>query len=314
VKAVLDVLVIGLQNGAIYSLVALGLVLVYKATRVLNFAHGEVGTTAAFVAWVLIVGGDTERGALTPGALWWAAIPAVVVGVLLSMGVSTLIGRLRGSSAVTSLVATVAIALLLVATQLGFFRAQARRFPRFVEGSPCLRGAADGTCARELTIGSIVVSWHTLIILAVLGVTSLLLAAFFRTRWGTALLAMAQDPYAAELQGISVRRMTMLAWGMAGALAAIAGILGAGVFNQLTPGLMLGTFLIPGFTAAVLGGITSMAGAAVGGIVLGITVAAANQIVQSLRWNLPGPPHVAVLLVLMAVLLVRPRGLLGKEA
>ena len=314
-STLLDVLVIGLQIGAIYSLVALGLVLVYKATRVLNFAHGEIGTTSAFVAWFLIVGGNIEAATLARGALWWAMIPALITGAILSIGVSALIGRLKGAaSSVTALVVTVAVTLLLVGAQLGIFEAQGRRFPRFVEGSPCLQAAPGGGCARELTIGSIVIAWHTIVILGVLALAGVAIAVFFRTPAGTALLATAQDPYAAELQGISVRAMRTIAWGAAGVLAALAGILGAGIFNQLTPGLMLSTFLIPGFTAAVLGGITSMIGAVSGGLILGITVAGANQLVQSIRLSVPGPPHIAVLAILLLVLLLRPRGLFGREA
>lgn len=315
-STLLDILVIGLQNGAIFSLVALGIVLVYKSTRVLNFAHGEIGTTAAFVAYLVVVGGELDAAVaqLNQHALWLAAIPAIAAGVLLGIGVNALLVRLHSKAAVTSLVATVAIATLMVASQIAFFELQARRFPRFIEGAPCFESDATGRCIRELTIGNIVVAWHTILILVVLAAAAGGLAVFFRTRTGVALLAIAQDPYAAELQGVSVRAMTTLAWGAAGGLAAIAGLLGAGVFNQLTPALMLSTFLIPGFTSAVLGGMTSMLGAVVGGLVLGVTVAAGNQAVQSLRVDLPGPPQVAVLAVLMLVLLLRPRGLLGREA
>lgn len=312
-NTLVDIVVIGLQNGAIYSLVALGIALVYKSTKVLNFAHGEIGTTAAFVAYVVLVGGDLAGGSADRGGLWLGAALAVLVGAAMGIGVNAVIERLPRGSAVTSLVATVAIALLLVALQIGVFEAQARRFPRFVAGAPCLESGADG-CVRELTLGTVVVSWHTIVILGTLAVAALLLTAFFKTRPGIALLATAQDPFAAELQGVSVRAMTTIAWGAAGALAAVAGLLGAGVFNQLTPGLMLATFLIPGFTAAVLGGMNSMVGAVVGGLALGVTVAGANQAVQSFQLPIPGPPQAAVLAVLLLVLLLRPRGLLGKEA
>lgn len=311
---VLDITVIGLQEGAIYSLVALGLALVYKATKVLNFAHGGIGSTAAFIVLLAMVGGDLEAGVVSRSAMLWSVPLAMLVGALMGMGVNGALARLRQAVRVTPLVATVAIALLLVALQLGIFEARGRRFPRPLAGAPCLEGGAGGECVRQLTVGGVIVPWHTLVILGVLAVTAGLLTLFFRTRPGVALLATSQDPFAAELQGVSVRGMTMVAWGLAGALAAVAGILGAGVFNQLTPGLMLSTFLIPGFTAAVLGGMTSMVGAVIGGLVLGIVVAGGNQLVQSLELTVPGVPQAAVLLVLLLVLLLRPRGLLGREA
>ena len=103
-----------------------------------------------------------------------------------------------------------------------------------------------------------------MVILAVLAGVALALAAFFRSAPGVALLATAEDPFAAELQGVPVERMRAMAWGAAGALGALAGVLGAGVFESLTPGLVTSTFMIPAFTGVVLGGITSMVGAVVG--------------------------------------------------
>jgi branched-chain amino acid transport system permease protein len=310
----LDIVVIGLQAGAIYSLVALGIALVYRATRVLNFAHGEIGTTAAFAAFVVIVGGNSGAGRAEGGAgLWVGSLVAIGAGVLLAIAVNALIGRLRHATAATHLVATVAVALLLLAFQVGVFEIRARPFPRYIEGAPCLERDPAGECVRELVIGTVVVPWHTIVILGVLAVASGGLALLFRTRMGMALLATAQDPFAAELQGVSARAMTNLAWGIAGGLAALAGLLGAGVFAQISPGLVLTTFLIPGFVAAVLGGMTSMLGAVIGGLILGVTASAGNQIVQSYGLDIPGPPQAAALAVLLLVLLIRPQGLLGKE-
>lgn len=314
------VLVNGLQVGAVYALVALGLALVYKATRVLNFAQGELGTVPAFFVFMVLVGFD--RGAsidtgVSKGKLVLASLAAVAIGALLAILINVLIvQRLKDASAVTSLVATAGVALLLTSAELIFFEAKARKFPRFIDGAPCFASDADGLCTNPLSLGGVTVPWHTLIVIAVLAVAAGLLALFFRTPPGVALLATAQEPFAAELHGISVRGMSTLAWGTAGALAAIGGILGGGVFETVQPGLMTSTFLIPAFTAAVLGGITSMVGAVVGGLLLGVTVAFANSFVLSydLTSVLPGPPQIATFLVLLLILLVRPRGLFGKEA
>jgi len=304
VETWIEVLVFGLQRGAIFGLVGLGLALVYKATRILNFAQGELGTVPAFTALLVMTGFETvgdkavDRGMLIPAIVTAIAVGAVL-GILLYVVVIRPLGKV---SPVTSLVATAGVALLLTTIELNVFEARARRFPRPVNGGFDLPGT------------DIIVDWHTIVILAVLAGVALALAAFFRSAPGVALLATAEDPFAAELQGVPVERMRAMAWGAAGALGALAGILGAGVFESLTPGLVTSTFMIPAFTGVVLGGITSMVGAVVGGFALGIVSQAAIQIVTTYELDVPGPPQLAVLVVLLAVLLVRPQGLLGKSA
>ena len=302
-KAVLEVLVVGVQFGAIYSLVGLGVALVYKATGILNFAQGELGTVPAFVAFLILAGGTEGEPSDGLGLLLVASVVAVAAGA--AMGVLTnvaIIRRLASASPATSLVATAGLALLLTSTEILVFEAKARRFPRYIAGG------------FRLPVADVTVSYHTLVIIGVLVGAAALLALFFRTAAGTALLATAQEPFAAELQGVSVAGMRTVAWGSAGALAAVAGLLGAGVFTSLSPGLMTTTFLIPAFTGAVLGGITSLTGAVGGGLVLGITVATANRLVRAFELELPGPPQLAVMVVLLLVLLLRPRGLFGKAA
>ena len=303
-EAVIEVLVFGLQRGAIFGLVGIGLALVYKATRILNFAQGELGTVPAFAALLVMTGfavaGDAKasRGLLIP-----ATLVAVVVGGALGVALYVAVIRQLGKvSPVTSLVATAGVALLLTTVEINVFEARARRFPRPVNGGFRLTGT------------DVIVDWHTLVILAVLAGVAVGLAAFFRSAPGVALLATAEDPFAAELQGVPVERMRALAWGAAGILAGLAGVLGAGVFESLTPGLVTGTFMIPAFTGVVLGGITSMQGAVAGGFALGIVSQAAIEIVTTFELDVPGPPQLAVFVVLLAVLLVRPQGLLSGRA
>lgn len=302
-ETVIEVLVFGIQSGAVFALVGLGLALVYKATKILNFAQGELGTVPAFVALMVMLGfqasGDKtpDRGLLLP-----ATILAILVGFGLGAALYMVVIRSLGKvSPVTSLVATAGVALLLTTAEINIFEARARRFPRPINGGFRLIGT------------EVIVSWHTLVILAVLGGAAAALAAFFRSSPGVALLATADDAFAAELQGIPVERMRALAWGAAGALGALAGVLGAGVFESLTPGLVTTTFMIPAFTGVVLGGITSMPGAVAGGFALGIVSQAAIQIVTSFDLDITGPPQLAVFVVLLVVLLVRPEGLLGKR-
>jgi branched-chain amino acid transport system permease protein len=151
------------------------------------------------------------------------------------------------------------------------------------------------------------------VIILVLGALAAASALFFsRTRTGTAIIAVSQEPTATSLVGISVKRTSALTWGMAGLLAGIAGILLSGSIGIIAPGSLTGLALIPAFTAAVFGGITSLPGAFLGGVVIGIIegLAAAN-IPASI---LPGSGRVMLFATLLLVLLIRPQGLLGKEA
>jgi branched-chain amino acid transport system permease protein len=301
------VLVFGTQQGAVYALVALGIALVYRSTKVLNFAQGEFGTVPALLVLLVLLGGDLDRTVVPAEVslvqLSVLAVLAVAIGAALAIGVNAgIVQRLADANPVTSLVATAGVSFLLIGAQVVVFGLQSRTFPRFLDGS-----------VRVLGIS---VTRHTFVILFVLALSAALLAALFRTPIGVALLASAQDPFAASLHGVSTRAMSSLAWGLAGGLAAIGGLLGAGVYQGIEPGQMTTTFLIPAFTAAVLGGITSMVGAVVGGMLLGYVAALADQLVIQFGISdvIASAPDLAAFAVLLLVLLLRPRGLLGKEA
>ena len=320
----------GISIGAVYALVALGVALVYKATRVINFAQGALGSFPALVALWAMLGFDLDAATAEPSTLSFLlyGLGAVLLGAALAVAMNLLVIRqLANAAPVTSLVATTGIALLLTAVETIVFEVKTRRFPRLIEGAPdgfsigpfCLSQVGpDGACVPDGTfaLGGFEVPWNTVLIVLVLATVSLSLAAFFRSQAGIALLATAQEPFAAELYGVSPRVMSSLAWGIAGGFAALAGILGAGVFEQAFPGFMTRDFLIPALVAAVLGGVTSMVGAVVGGLLVGIVFAASNAVVLQLELNsvIPGPPQLGIFLVLILTLLVRPRGLFGKEA
>lgn len=299
-RGTFQTVVIGLTVGSLYALVALGLALIYKAQRVFNFAQGEFGTIAIFVTWLLITGpfAAADGAQVSTATLALAGVIGVVVGIILSVGTYLFVVRkLADSSPVTTLVATAGIALFLLSLEIWIGEAQARSFPKFVAGGFGVLG--------------IVIEYQTLIIVAVLVAVAAVLGAFFRTRTGTALLATSQEPFAAQLYGVSTRKMAFITWAAAGALAAIAALLAVGFFETFTPGLMTGTYLIPAFTAAILGGITSMPGAVIGGLALGVVQASSNTLLPS-TW--PGRPQIGVFAILVGVLLFFPRGLLGKEA
>jgi branched-chain amino acid transport system permease protein len=311
--AVGGVLVDGISIGSVYALVALGIVLVYRSTKVLNFAQGELGTMPAFLVLMLLTGFDravtVDPATISTTRLVAMALVGVAFGALLAVGINVLVvQRLAEATPVTSLVATAGVSLLMIGAQVVIFELQNRTFPRMLGGSVCLIPDGDG-CVLST-------NRHNIVILVVLIVVAVAFAALFRTELGTALLATAQDPFAAALHGVSPRAMSSLAWGLAGALGALGGILGAGFYAGLTPGLMTTTFLIAGFTAVILGGITSMTGAVVGGLIVGLVNALANGAATTygLTGVIPSPPTMASFTLLLIVLLVRPNGLFGKEA
>jgi branched-chain amino acid transport system permease protein len=134
--------------------------------------------------------------------------------------------------------------------------------------------------------------------------------AFFRySRQGTAILAVSQEPTAAETVGIAISRVSLLTWTLAGFLGSVAGIVALAGSPVLVPGVMTGTALVGGITAGVLGGVTSLPGAFLGGLLVGLV----QQFAQA-WFSFPGAQGVVVGLVLLAVLLVRPQGLLGTAA
>lgn len=305
------VLVDGVSVGSVYALVALGIVLVYRSTKVMNFAQGELGTMPAFLVLMLLTGFDraatVDPASISTPRLIVVALVGVGFGAVLAVGVNVLVvQRLAEANPVTSLVATAGVSLLMIGGQMVFFDLQNRTFPRMLEGSLCLVPGVD-RCALST-------NRHNIVILVVLLVVAATFTALFRTRLGTALLAVAQDPFAAALHGVSPRAMSSLAWGLAGALGALAGILGAGFHRGLSPGLMTTTFLISAFTAVILGGITSMAGAVVGGLLVGLVSAFANGATTAygLTSVVPNAPTLASFALLLLVLLVRPSGLFGK--
>ncbi len=289
------VLVLGVINGAIYSLIAIGLVLVYKASGVFNFAQGEFGTVAIYGAYIALTIFDLPYGI------------GIVVGLAsaLAMGLLTerfVIRPLFDAPRVTLLVATAGVALLALGIEFWRTANNPLRFFDAIVASP-------QSLDRVSPFG-VAVSDQRLITLAVLVIAAVLLYVFFRSPLGLAVLAASQEPVASELVGVSVRRISTITWGLAALLGGAAGLLYAGG-SQFSPGLITGAVLIPGFTAAIVGGITSLPGAAAGGILVGILQALGSL---STFESVKGASFVSVFVVLLAVLLIRPQGLFVRRA
>ena len=290
----LTFVVIGFFQGALYGLLAVGLVLVYRGARVFNFAQGEFGTIAAYVTFSL----SEIHGLPLSVAVAVGLLTALVSGVVVERLV---IRPLFNASRITLLVATVGVALFIIGITFVWAQTEVRVLDPFVQGN-----------AIEDLFGS-PVQWQQLLVVLTLAALAVFLVVFFRTNLGLAVLATSQDPLATRIVGISVPGISRFLWGFTALLGGIAGVLQAGIpGNFITPGVMTSTSLFPAFTAAVLGGMTSLPGAFVGGILVGVAQNVGSYYLQGV--GVPGAPALTVFAMLLLVLMVRPQGLLGTEA
>lgn len=297
--------VIGLFQGVLYGLLAVGLVLVYKGTRVFNFAQGEFGSVAAFATFgLLTLVSDTPQ---TPSGVDMAVavsgglVAALLVGLLMER---LIVRPLFDASRITLLVATVGVTLLLASLIFIVAKPETRVLAPLVEGGVAGRGIFGAPVQNQ-----------QFLMAGVLVALAVLLALFFqRTNLGLAVLALSQDPVATRIMGIGVPTISRFIWGFAALLGGVAGILQAGIPGySFYPGFMTREFLVPAFTGAVLGGMTSLPGAFVGGILVGLLQNLGIYFLgNKLQW--PGPSDLTIFAVLLLVLLIRPRGLLGREA
>ncbi|MDH4377320.1 MAG: branched-chain amino acid ABC transporter permease [Ramlibacter sp.] len=274
----------GIAVGAIYALVAIGIVLIYKATEVLNFAHGDLLVVAAFCAWGLIVG---------LGWPFWAALLVVVAGsALLAFGLdAVVIRRIAGQPQFAGVMLTIALAFMIRGAVSMLFGPESRNYP-----TPWSN--------KSVSLGGIAVAELQLVILVAALLVTLALFAFFRyTRLGIAMQAASQNQLAAYLNGINVKRVNSLVWALAGISAAVAGVLLAPI---TLVDISLWYVTLKALSAIVLGGFGSLPGAIVGGLLIGVIEQFAGVYMPD------GSKDIVAYLVLIAVLVLRPRGLLGE--
>jgi branched-chain amino acid transport system permease protein len=283
VATVAHVIVSGLATGSIYALVALSLVIVYNATRTVNFAQGEMFMVSTFVAW------SATRAGLPFGL---ALVVAVASAAVLAFVVERLVIR-RAISAThwDVLIITLGLSLVLKATAGITWTHDEFPFPSYFGDRPFAFGAVR---VAPVSLG-------------IVGASLLLMAALYlllqRTRLGRAMRAVAQNQTAASLMGISVPRIFSAAWMLAAVVGAVAGVLIAPVVFLSTK---MGLIVINAFIAAVLGGFGSMPGAILGGLLLGVIENLAPLYLPTgIRYSVP-------FIVLIAILLVRPSGLVGR--
>ncbi|NWF28685.1 branched-chain amino acid ABC transporter permease [Streptomyces sp. PKU-EA00015] len=281
----------GLALGSVYALIALGFVVIFKASGVMNFAHGSL----------LLFGGYAT--ARLHDAIGF--IPAVLVGAALAAALAGLVQLLatrglRGAEIHTLTILTIGVDVLL-STELN----------RQIGADYLTMGDPWGADVTRL--GSITVADARMasIVVAVVVITAFF-AAFRWSRWGLSMRSAAADPEAAALMGIRLDRVRLIAWCVAGALAAIAAVFLAAF---PAPGLDRTTshIALSAFPAAILGGMDSAVGALVGSLVIGLTAAMAAGYQNELSVLGAGFSDVAPYLVMVLVLLVRPTGLFGSK-
>jgi branched-chain amino acid transport system permease protein len=278
----------GLVNGAAYALFAMGIVIVYKNSRTFNLAQGEFGTVAAYVAYLTLT-----RTSLPYGV---AIIIALVAAVIMALAIERLaIWPLRRASRVDALVATAAITSSVIALETILSSGASYVVPAIVAG-------------RAFSINGTAVSNEWVLIIGVVLVTVILGGIFFsRSMNGVAIRAAASEPTAARIIGVAMGRASMLSWGIAGLLGGLGGILLAPV-TTVSPGEFTASALVAALTATVLGGLTSVAGACVGGLVIGV---AESLSITYIGNAVPGAASLVELGIVLIVLLARPSGLLG---
>jgi len=282
----LQYLLSGLTVGAIYALVALGFSIIYNASQVINFAQGEF----------VMIGGMATVSLIAAGLpLPLAAVLAVAATTLVGLALEKFaVERARGASVVTLIIITIGASILLRGLAGLVWDKNLHALPAFSGERPIAIGGAT-LLPQSL--------W-------VIGVTLAVVAAlwwfFNRTLHGKAMLATSHNRLAAQLVGISVRRVLLVSFGLSAALGALAGILIAPItFTAWDVGVMLG---LKGFAAAILGGLGSGPGAVLGGLLLGLIEALSAGYVSSAYKD------VIAFAIILVVLVLLPSGLLGQRS
>lgn len=273
----------GLATGSLYALAALGLVLIFKTSDVVNFAQGEMAMFGTFIAFTLLT---------AVGLPFWAAfVLALVFAFAFGAGIERVVLRpLAKAPLISVLIATLGLFQIINGVAGWIWGYEMEPFPAAVQGAPFNVGGVVFTLSNLMNIGVALV---------------VMLAFFLLFKYsmiGVAMRAVAENRTAAKLMGVPTDRVLALTWGLGGVLAATAGILIAPVTN-LDINMMAG-MQIKAFTAAVLGGFTSLPGAVIGGLALGVL----ENLVAGWKPQLATPFAFALIVL---VLVIRPAGLLG---
>jgi branched-chain amino acid transport system permease protein len=292
-------LVNGITTGALYSLVALGFSMVYGVLKLLNFAHGDLYMIGAYVGFFVIqwFGGAANVGIPVPLLLAIMFLLAAGVSGGLGVAIERFAYRpLRDAPRIAPLITAIGISFFLENAVLLLFGAQYR-----IYNTPEFISLSSGIQIGSVTIDTVQIMVLVLSVALMAGLQLLV----NRTRWGKQVRAVAADREAAEMLGINVNFTISMTFFLGSALAGVAGVMGGLLFNQVTNtiGFIVG---LKAFTAAVIGGIGSLPGAMLGGLLIGLAESFTIGYISSTYSNL------LVFALLIIVMLVRPSGLLGQ--
>ena len=283
---IVEQLINGLRTGSIYALIALGYTMVYGIAKMINFAHGDIIMVGAYALYVFF----TLLGLPVPLTIILTIIFCAVLGIVVE---KVAYKPLRNAQPLAVLITAIGVSYLLQNLSLLIFKATPIPFGSLIK-------------VPSVTIAGIHVSGITIVTLVVTIVSMIILTLFInKTKAGRAMRAVSEDKGAAELMGISVNKTISMTFAIGSALAAVAGLLYISQYESLMPtlGALPG---IKAFVAAVLGGIGSVPGAMLGGIILGIIESLSKAYISTQLAD------AIVFGVLVIVLLVKPSGLLGK--
>src|SRR5215207_4088546 len=301
-------LLVGITNGAIIALIALGYTLVYGIVELINFAHGDNFMIGSFVGVTVLSGtvlglglfapiGDESGAAMKIVGVLLALVVAMILCGLINVGIERVAYKpLRNSPRLAVLITAIGMSFILQNVGLVWKGPAQVPFPELISGSNILPG------------DSVVFRWKDLFVILVTIPLLIALSYFIsNTKQGKAMRAVAQDKEAASMVGINVNRTISITFLLGGILAGASGVM-YGLFNGITVFNVGFTQGLYAFTAAVLGGIGNLTGAVVGGFLIGIIGAMADQYIGT-RWT-----AIVIFGVLILVLVFRPRGLLGDRS
>ncbi|EJZ70141.1 branched-chain amino acid ABC transporter, permease protein [Lachnoanaerobaculum sp. MSX33] len=283
----IEQLINGLRTGSIYALIAIGYTMVYGIAKMINFAHGDIIMVGAYALYFSI----SVLGLPVPVALLLTVIVCSVLGVLIE---KIAYKPLRKAQPLAVLITAIGMSFFLQSSSLLIFGSTPIPFQSVIPN-------------ENIKVGPVIISSITLVTLVVTAVAMILLTLFInKTKMGSAMRAVSEDKGAAELMGINVNSTISMTFAIGSALAAVAGILYISQYQSMKPtlGALPG---IKAFVAAVLGGIGSIPGAMLGGILLGLIESVSKAYISTELAD------AIVFGVLIVVLLFRPSGLLGKK-
>ncbi len=303
-EILLQQIINGLVLGSMYALVALGYTMVYGIINLINFAHGEVLMVGALTSWALLV---TMQEAM-PGLPGWllliaATLAACIVAAALNFTIEKVAYRpLRNSPKLAPLITAIGVSILLQTLAMIIFKPNYKPYPTLLAAEPVEIGGAVITATQIMALGVTAVS------------LAVLMYMVNYTRLGRAMRATAENPRVAALMGVKPDLVISATFIIGAVLAAIAGVLYASNYGtvQHTMGFLPG---LKAFTAAVFGGIGNLAGAVVGGILLGLIEAIGAGYIGQLTGGVLGSHYsdIFAFIVLIVVLTLRPSGLLGER-